>query len=75
MLPTDGENLGARLDTHHAPETNGRMSVCRRCGSLTDGPAGTHHIPHDRQLARSSNWLVSQARLVDIARAREMRSK
>ncbi len=69
--PTD---VGAQLDVHHSPETNGRMSVCRRCGSLTDGPVGLRHSPHESQLARSTEWLVAQSRLVEIERARETRN-
>jgi hypothetical protein len=62
--------VGTRLDEDHAPETNGRMSVCRRCGTLTDGPAGRHHVPVERQLARSSEWLMAQSRQRHIDRAR-----
>jgi hypothetical protein len=72
---TTTSSVGTQLDDHHSPETNGRMSVCRRCGALTNGPDGLHHTPHERQLARSSDWLVAQSRLVDIERARVMRLK
>jgi len=65
-------NVGARLDEHHAPETNGRMAVCRRCGSRTDSPEGHHHVPSDRQLSASVAWLDSQSRL-DTDRARGLR--
>ncbi|MGA2837822.1 MAG: hypothetical protein ABSF84_14600 [Acidimicrobiales bacterium] len=64
---------GLRLDEHHAPETNGRMAVCRRCGSRTDGPAGLHHVPAERQVARCGEWLVNQSRLLQIERVREQR--
>jgi len=74
MAFPDPSDVGAQLDAHHSPETNGRMSVCRRCGSLTDGPEGRHHTPPHRQLSRSSAWLVGQARLVDIERVRHMRA-
>lgn len=47
---------GAALDENHAPETNGRMAVCRRCGIQTDGPHG-RHTPHEPQLARADEWL------------------
>jgi hypothetical protein len=73
MFTPEAANVATRLDEHHAPETNGRMSVCRRCGALTNGPAGLHHIPHERQLSRSNDWLIAQSRLVDIERARVMR--
>jgi hypothetical protein len=75
MFTPEATNVAARLDEHHAPETNGRMSVCRRCGALTNGPAGLHHIPPERQLSRSNDWLIAQSRLVDIERARVMRLK
>jgi len=63
-------DVGARLDADHGPETNGRMAVCRRCGAPTDGPDGTHHVPHDDRLARCTQWLDAQARLRHIDRAR-----
>jgi hypothetical protein len=50
------------------------MAVCRRCGALTDSPAGRQHTPHTRQTERSANWLTAQSRLVLIDRARQMRS-
>ncbi len=49
------------------------MSVCRRCGTQTDDPAGHHHQPSVRQLGRSGEWLVSQARVARIAQARTLR--
>jgi hypothetical protein len=75
MVSAEVSNVGAQLDEHHAPETNGRMSVCRRCGALTDGPLGTHHIPDERQLARSNQWLVAQSLIRRIDHAREMHTK
>jgi hypothetical protein len=62
MVSAKASYAGTKLDEHHAPETNGRMSVCRRCGTVTDGPVGLHHIPDERQLARSNEWLVAQSR-------------
>ena len=53
LLPEGETVTGSQLDEHHAPETNGRMSVCRRCGSQTDSPAGQQHMPTDRQMAVS----------------------
>ena len=70
MVEQDAVAVASELDTHHTPETNGRMSVCRRCGAHTDSPAGLHHAPHERQLDRSLDWLQSQARLERIDRAR-----
>jgi hypothetical protein len=75
MTSTEAVHVGTQLDEHHLPETNGRMSVCRRCGGRTDSPAGEHHVPSDVQLTRASEWLVAQSRLVDIERARAMRSE
>jgi hypothetical protein len=74
MIPSDASPLGTRLDDHHAPETNGRMSVCRRCGSRTDGPTGRRHQPSERQLARSDSWLAAQAHQTLIAGARASRA-
>jgi hypothetical protein len=73
MVSTESSSVGSQLDEHHAPETNGRMSVCRRCGTRTDGPAGRHHLPADRELTRSGEWLVAQGRLARIAQARTLR--
>lgn len=66
-------DVGTKLDTHHSPETNGRMSVCRRCGARTDSPAGEHHIVAESQAVRSNEWLVAQDRLRDIEAARALR--
>ena len=66
--------LGARLDEHHSPETNGRIAVCRRCGARTDGPKGHRHVPSEGQLARSDQWLDAQAHLSRIDRARAKRA-
>ena len=41
MVTADSAQTGIHLDEHHVPETNGRMSVCRRCGAQTDGPVGS----------------------------------
>jgi hypothetical protein len=60
--------LGARLDKHHLPETNGRIAVCRRCGGRTDSPLGRKHVPDERQLARIIAWLDAQSRINRIAR-------
>jgi hypothetical protein len=73
MASIQATDIGTQLDDHHSPETNGRMSVCRRCGSQTDDPTGLHHSPFEGQLARSTNWLAAQSRLVEIERARQSR--
>ena len=66
-------HVATQLDEDHAPETNGRMSVCRRCGSRTDSPEGLHHKPLEQQLARSTKWLLGQElqRRIDRVRARQ----
>ena len=65
---------GTQLDQHHLPETNGRMAVCRRCGSHTDGPGGVHHLPNDTQMERIRGWLVAESRRMHIQRATEARA-
>jgi hypothetical protein len=74
MISPDALQVGAQLDEHHAPETNGRMAVCRRCGALTDSPAGRQHTPHASQMDRSAQWLTAQSRLLQIDRARSRRA-
>jgi hypothetical protein len=74
MASAESSLVGAQLDEHHAPETNGRMSVCRRCGALTDSPVGLQHVPHPSQVGRASEWLIAQSRLLQIDRARESRA-
>jgi hypothetical protein len=74
MISAESSQVGAQLDEHHAPETNGRMAVCRRCGALTESPAGLQHIPHPSQVRRSNDWLTAQSRLRQIDLAREMRA-
>jgi hypothetical protein len=70
MASTEASQLGTRLDEHHSPETNGRMAVCRRCGVQTDGLDGRKHVPNERQLTRSNEWLVAQSLMVHIRRSR-----
>jgi len=70
LVAAEIADAGARLDAHHAPETNGRMAICRRCGSRTDTPVGLHHVPDVRQVARSSEWLDAQVRASRIGHAR-----
>ena len=73
MVSPEARQLGSRLDEHHAPETNGRMSVCRRCGAQTDGPKGLH-VPDERQLERALQWLDAQSLSSGIDRARNRRN-
>jgi hypothetical protein len=75
MASSEASYVGSQLDDHHAPETNGRMAVCRKCGTSTDGPAGVHHDPGERQLPRSAEWLVAQERITHIDRARKLRDQ
>jgi hypothetical protein len=75
MASPEASYVGLQLDEHHAPETNGRMSVCRKCGTSTDGPVGGHHDPGERQLPRSSEWLVAQERIRHIDRTRALRDQ
>jgi hypothetical protein len=69
LSTTEAQQVGLRLDEHHAPETNGRMSVCRRCGSPTDGPAGLH-APGEAQIERALRWLDAQSLSRGIERAK-----
>ena len=71
MVSPEASILGARLDENHSPETNGRMAVCRRCGAQTESPQGRQHVPNERRLARSEEWLDAQKRARSIAAARE----
>jgi hypothetical protein len=73
-MTAGSSDVGAQLDEHHLPETNGRMSVCRRCGAQTDSPDGVHHVVSESRSIRSSEWLIAQARLRDIETARIMRA-
>jgi hypothetical protein len=72
MSSPDAVEMGTRLDAHHAPETNGRMSICRRCGTSTDSPQGSQHVPEEPRISRLSEWLDAQERfrLFEIARER-----
>lgn len=72
MASTEPSSVGTQLDQHHAPETNGRMAVCRRCGARTDA-LGQHHLPASHQLTRSGDWLLDQARLSRISEVRTLR--
>jgi hypothetical protein len=63
---SEASRLGALLDEHHAPETNGRLATCRRCGERTDGPDG-QHAPTQHQLTRAANWLDAQQLTARVA--------
>jgi len=71
VVSPEASILGARLDEHHSPETNGRMAVCRRCGAQTDSPQGLQHVPNERRLSHLEEWLDAQKRAWRIDRARE----
>jgi hypothetical protein len=72
MSPTAETETATLLDQDHLPETNGRMAVCRRCGSQTDGP-GLHHLPAERQMARIQSWLVAETTKLHVQQAKEAR--
>jgi hypothetical protein len=72
---SDSLHVAAQLDEDHLPETNGRIPVCRRCGARTDSPTGVHHVLQEGRVARSSEWLVAQSRLRDIAHSQMLRGK
>ena len=59
-------HIRIRLDDHHAPETNGRIAVCRRCGMGTDGSHGAHR-PYERDLGKANDWLRQQAMAARVA--------
>lgn len=61
--PPSKSDVGALLDAHHTPETNGRMAICRRCGAMTDSPGGSRHTPGDLRLDRLCEWLDAQERM------------
>ncbi len=68
-------HVASQLDEHHAPETNGRIPVCHKCGGRTDGPEGAHHLIAAGRVGRSSEWLVAQSRLRDIADSKVLRGE
>ena len=70
--PSEASQVGELLDQHHAPETNGRMATCRRCGMRTDGPDG-RHAPAEQQLAQARRWLDTQTLSAKIAAMRIQR--
>jgi hypothetical protein len=75
MTSSECLHVATQLDEDHAPETNGRIPVCRRCGARTDGPTGVHHVIQEGRAGRSSEWLVAQSRLRDIAHSQMLRGK
>jgi hypothetical protein len=75
MTSTESLHVAAQLDEHHTPDTNGRIPVCHTCGARTDGPMGEHHLIAESGVGRSSEWLVAQSRLQDIAQARLLRGQ
>jgi hypothetical protein len=75
VVSPEASSVGARLDEHHSPETNGRMSICRRCGAQTDDPKGVAHVPDERQIIRSTRWLDAQLRVSRIENARYLRAR
>jgi hypothetical protein len=68
-------DVATQLDENHAPETNGRIPVCRKCGARTDSPTGEHHLLQENRVGRSSEWLLAQTRLRDIAQSQILRGQ
>jgi hypothetical protein len=61
--------LTVMLDEDHAPETNGRMAVCRRCGFRTVATTGESHAPTEANRTKATQWLdgrVLANRVVEI---------
>jgi hypothetical protein len=75
MTSSESLRVAAQLDEDHSPETNGRIPVCRRCGARTDSPTGLHHVLQEGRVNRSSEWLIAQSRLRDIAHSQLLRGK
>jgi hypothetical protein len=75
MTSSQSLHLAAQLDENHAPETNGRIAVCRRCGARTESPAGVHHVLQEGREKRSIDWLIAQTRLRDIAQSQMLRGE
>ena len=75
MTSSEALHLAAQLDEHHAPETNGRIPVCRRCGARTDSPTGVRHVLQQGREKRASEWLIAQSRLRDIAQSQLLRGE
>jgi hypothetical protein len=72
MTSVEALSVAAQLDEDHLPETNGRMAICRRCGSHTDTPQGSRHAPEERQLARANTWLDMERRAKRISETRRL---
>ena len=75
VVSPEASQIGARLDDHHAPETNRRMAICRRCGAQTNGPDGRHHVPNERRLPRYNDWLDAQTLTSSIDRVGDLFKK
>jgi hypothetical protein len=75
MTSSESLHVASQLDQDHAPETNGRIPVCHRCGARTESPVGLHHVLQEGRVDRSSQWLVAQSRLRDIAVAQMRRGE
>lgn len=73
MAGSEASRLGSRLDENHAPETNGRMAVCRRCGLRTAAATSDLHAPIEAEEARANRWLDAQVQTRRVAKARRAR--
>ncbi|HEY1465590.1 MAG TPA: hypothetical protein VGF11_00940 [Acidimicrobiales bacterium] len=69
MAPSDASHVSIQLDEDHAPETNGRMPVCRRCGFRTE-ETSNRHAATDGHQAKAGQWLDNQALASRVAKAR-----
>lgn len=70
MVEVEASGSGTQLDKDHAPETNGRMAICRRCGFRTTGEANDRHASVDVQEDRVNRWLDARAHAGRVAKAR-----
>jgi hypothetical protein len=71
MAPSDVSKLSTQLDQDHAPETNGRMTVCRRCGVRTEETSSRHEATEELQV-KAGRWLDSQALASRVAQSRRV---
>ncbi|HEX3795338.1 MAG TPA: hypothetical protein VG226_07645 [Acidimicrobiales bacterium] len=69
MAPSNASQVSIQLDEDHAPETNGRMPICRRCGFRTEENRSRHAATDEHQ-AKAGRWLDSQALAGRVAKAR-----
>ena len=71
MAPSDVSLLSIQLDEDHAPETNGRMTVCRRCGFRTEETSSRHAATEEHKV-KAGRWLDNQALATRMAQSRRV---